>query len=444
MEMRALTQHLALTGALVMSLCLLALLGAASAQAHAVPEDLVPEPEVVVKLKSGANIDAINAQYHTEVKESLPTNESLPASKSLPASESLPDGEDVYLLEIKDNSSPQAKAWRMEHDRQKRLVYAEPNFTVTPSEGSGRFKARVDEDYAGAKPSSTQYAATALGLPCAHKVSRGRGVKVAVLDTGAQRHHPALEANFKGVKRYDFVDNDNLPSDRAVGLDEDGDGLTDELVGHGTHVAGIVDLVAPEAKIMPLRVLNTEGYGDVFTIAKAIVYAQSNGAEVINLSLGSPDYSELLHEVIEDAIESGVVVAAAAGNESSALPHYPAAGDGILYSADGLLAVTSVNQEEKKSDFANYGKWVDIAAPGEDTRSAFPVSKYAYWSGTSMATPFVAGQAALIHAVEGSLDSAGIEKTIHLSARRLYVRDPLYGKLLGAGHADVCASLVRL
>jgi thermitase len=204
-----------------------------------------------------------------------------------------------------------------------------------------------------------------------------------------------------------------------------------------------VELVAPSAKIMPLRVLNTEGYGTVFTIAKAISYAKSNGAEGINLSLGSSSYSRLLEDVVEDATRTGIVVAAAAGNSNTALPHYPAAADGGMSSADGLMAVSSVDRYQKKSDFANYGLWVDIAAPGEDIRSAFPLSVYADWSGTSMATPFISGQAALIRTVDGSLEPAGIEKKIRTSARPLYFQDPVYGEMLGAGHADVCASLLQ-
>jgi subtilisin family serine protease len=135
------------------------------------------------------------------------------------------------------------------------------------------------------------------------------------------------------------------------------------------------------------------------------------------------------------------VVAAAAGNSNSLVPHYPAAGNGVAASADGLVAVTSVSEYQAKSDFANYGTWVDIAAPGEGIRSAFPVSKYAYWSGTSMATPFVSGQAALIHAVYGSLDPVGVEARIRCSARSLLATDPIYAAMLGAGRADVGASL---
>ena len=425
---RVLSQHLALiTGALALALWLLVLLYAAAGPAQASYLVGTSAPgEVVVKLnpQSGATIEQINIAYNTQLKDTLPNTPG------------------VYLLQIPSGKTLEGMLQDMEDDL--RLSYSEPNFIAAPAEaddhsGDARMRARVD----GASPtsSSTQYAASALGLSCAATISLGEGTTVAIIDTGAQLDNPVLQSNFEGVKHYDFVDNDRNPTERAVGLDEDGDGLKDELIGHGTHVAGIVDLVAPEAKIMPLRVLSTEGYGEAFTIAKAIVYAQSKGADVINLSLGSPDYSKLLDEVISDATESGVVVAAAAGNERRSLPQYPAAGDGALASAEGLLAVTAVDKDKKKAGFANYGSWVDIAAPGVDIRSAYPVDQYAYWSGTSMATPFVAGQAALIHSVAPSLDSVGIEKTIRLSAKKYLLADPLYLSQLGAGHADVCASL---
>jgi subtilisin family serine protease len=342
----------------------------------------------------------------------------------------------IYLLEVPAGSSVQKTVSRMAGDQ--RLLYAEPNYIVRMLDGEGRHRSWGVSD---AEPSPQENAASALNLSSAHGISLGKGATVAVLDTGVQLDHPALASNFQDVPRYDFVDNKPAPLDIATGADEDGDGLTDEMVGHGTHVAGIVDLVAPKAKIMPLRVLNTEGTGDEFTIAKAMSYAESNGADVINLSLGSPSQAKLLESVSKDAIEHGVLVVAAAGNSNSAAPMYPAAGSQVGAPSGGLVAVTSVNMYGQKSDFANYGPWVDIAAPGEDVRSAIPVNKYANWSGTSMATPFVSGEAALIHAVYGSLDPAGVAERISCSARPLVDIDPSYAAKLGAGHADAAASL---
>jgi thermitase len=411
-------QRRAVTGALVLALCLLMLSGAASrAQAACGLGSFVPN-QVIVKLDQGATITQINATYGSTVVEQFPGST------------------DVFLLGLPTSSGVKQTVERMASDP--RLLYAEPNFFAQSPEGGGRHKAFGVSDVA---PTSDEYAARALGLERAHDISQGEGTTVAVVDTGAQLDHPALAANFKRVSRYDFVGNDTDPSDRPVGKDADCDGDKDEMVGHGTHVAGIVDITAPKAKIMPLRVLDTEGYGNVFTIAKAVYFAEQNRADVINLSLGSPSRSKLLQEVIEDATANGVVVAAAAGNSNSFVAEYPAAGNGVAASADGLVAVTSVNRYDQKSDFANYGKWVDIAAPGESIRSAFPVSKYAYWSGTSMATPFVSGQAALIHAVYGSLDPAGVEERIRCSARPLLATDPVYAATLGAGRADVGASL---
>jgi thermitase len=416
----AFPQWRAVTGALVLAFCLLILSGAASrAQADCGLGSFVPR-QVIVKLNPilGATVGQINATYGSTTLEPFPGST------------------DVYLLGLPTGSGVTATVEQMVNDP--RLLYAEPNFFAQSPEGGARHRAWGDSDVA---PTSQEYAAQALGLVSAHAISQGKSTRVAVLDTGAQLDHPALKANFKDAWRYDFVEGDENPSDLPVGRDADCDGDKDEMVGHGTHVAGIVDITAPAAKIMPLRVLDTEGYGDVFTIAKAVHFAAQNHADVLNLSLGSPSRSKLLQEVIKDTTANGVLVAAAAGNANSSLAHYPAAGNGVAASADGLVAVTSVNMYEQKSYFANYGTWVDIAAPGEGIRSAFPVSKYAYWSGTSMATPFVSGQAALIHAVNGSLDPAGVEERIRCSARSLLATDPIYAAMLGAGRADVGVSL---
>jgi thermitase len=408
---------------LALALCLLALLIVANpAQALVEGEDFRTD-QVVVKLDPtvGATIQKINADYGlSTLDDSLGTK-------------------GIYLLRVPAGSDTEGMVGRLENDT--RLLFAEPNFVVEAPENPAGDARHDPFGISDTNGTSEQYAASALGLPCAAALSLGLGTTVAVVDTGAQLDHPALDENFDGVARYDFVENDRNPTERAIGLDADGDGLKDEMVGHGTHVAGIVDLVAPSAKIMPLRVLNTEGISDSFTIAKAISYAEDNGANVINLSLGSSSRSRLLREVIKDAIKDGVVVTAAAGNSNTTLPHYPAAGDGTTASVDGLLAVTSVNRYQKKSDFANYGTWVDIAAPGDGIRSTFPISVYANWSGTSMATPFISGQAALIHTLYDSLTPAGVERKIRTSAQPLTLQNPTYVGMLGAGEANVCASL---
>jgi subtilisin family serine protease len=450
---RALPQHLTITGALALSLCLLALLAAGSGQAYALVEDY-KSGQVIVKLADEHAIEEID-NIHEDVPGYKIIDDSF-ASKR------------IYLLKppLDYPGTEEEFANLLETEGPTVVDYAEPNFVADTPEndtvGDGRHRAWGESStFEGDKRTPSDRDATeALGLGCAARISQGRGITVAVLDTGAQLRHPALETNW--TEGYDFVGKgDQNPSDRMVGLDVDRDEKPDELYGHGTHVAGIVDRVAPAAKIMPLRVLNSEGYGDAYTTAKAIAYAQRHEVDVINLSLGTSRFSELLYEMVTRATGDNIAVAAAAGNSNTEDEHYPAAGaSGTQHASplldptkDGLLAVTSVNRYGKKSGFANFGLWVDIAAPGQDIRSAFPTSVYRNWSGTSMATPFVSGQAALIRKVYGRdrLDPAGIETKIREAADDS-IYDPLtydpeylatYAGKLGAGHANVCASIKK-
>jgi thermitase len=248
----AFPQWRAVTGALVLALCLLMLSGAVSrAQADCGPGSFVPH-QVIVKLSPlpGATVEQINATYGSTTLEIFPGSTN------------------VYLLNLPTGSGVTEMVERMASDPH--LLYAEPNFFAQPPEGGARHRAWGVSDLA---PTSEEYASQALGLVSAHAISQGEGTTVAVVDTGAQLDHPALKANFEDAGRYDFVEGDKNPSDRPVGMDADCDGEKDEMVGHGTHVAGIVDIAAPAAKIMPLRVLDTEGYGDVFTIAEAVHFA---------------------------------------------------------------------------------------------------------------------------------------------------------------------------
>jgi subtilisin family serine protease len=211
----------------------------------------------------------------------------------------------------------------------------------------------------------------------------------------------------------------------------------DELYGHGTHVTGIVHLVAPEARLLPLRVLNSDGRGNNFRTASAIVYATRQGADAINLSLGTSQPSALLRQVVGEAAQHGVVVVGAAGNLNMDAKQYPAA-------EACAIAVTSVNARDKKSSFANYGDWIGVAAPGENIYSTFPVNGYAWWSGTSMATPFVAGQAALLRGanLQLTLDEVGL--LIGGTAVSLDRKNPAFRGQLGEGRIDLFASLESL
>jgi subtilisin family serine protease len=315
-----------------------------------------------------------------------------------------------------------------------RLVYAEPNLLAEAPE------AIRSKDWAWGgeddEPYGKQYALTSINLAGAHDLSTGEGTTIAIVDTGVQLTHPALAARITPIQA-DFVDGDDRANDEANGLDDDGDRQVDESTGHGTHVAGIALLVAPGAGIMPVRVLNSDGMGNVFAVAEGILFAAENGAHVINLSLGTTQESDLLEDVIEEAAEDGVLVIAAAGNFGSRQETYPAADE-------CALAITSIGPTDVRSKFANYGSWVDLAAPGESIYSSFPVDGYAWWSGTSMAAPFVTGQAALLLGYDPSLELEDLADLMGGTAHPLDSSRQARRSLLGAGKIDVLASLQTL
>lgn len=304
------------------------------------------------------------------------------------------------------------------------MIYAEPNFRAGSPEASRSHRARPGgEPTPGSDPTRyrSQYAVDNMNLTEAHGVNRGAGSVVAVIDTGVQAGHPMLSGRL--MAGYDFVGRDDNPADSGEG----------KTVGHGTHVAGIVALGAPDAKIMPIRALDPDGRGTTFQIAKAIRYAIRKDADVVNLSLGTSRETELLEDLIgddddDDGGSNGrdAIFVAAAGNDNDSKQQFPAA-------EDGAIAVTSVGQGMTRSGFANYGGWISISAPGDGIHSPFPKNRYAMWDGTSMATPFVAAQAALIRAERPTASSECVIGIIRRTARPLAAN-------LGAGHADAGAS----
>ena len=311
------------------------------------------------------------------------------------------------------------------------VLEAEPNFVHQSPE------ARRVSSWAIGEPSAftAQWAPQALRLPEAHRLSTGAGVRVAVLDSGVDATHPALAGRL--LPGFDFVDFDTDPSEvgsRAANLS----------FGHGTHVAGLVAMAAPGAKIMPLRVLDAEGMGNAWVLAEAMLHAvdpdrnpaTNDGVQVINLSLGSTSRTHILDTIGKLATcaippvvllptdeladpgyngdrdrcnaFSGAVVVAAVGNDASrAVRQYPAA-EGVY----GLLPVGASNAGRQIAPFSNFGPWVDIAAPGDGITSSVPGGGFGTWSGTSMAAPLAAGAAALVRALNPAISPRDITRRL--------------------------------
>jgi thermitase len=252
-----------------------------------------------------------------------------------------------------------------------------------------------------------------MRLPQAFRVTRGAGVTVAVLDTGVDTTHPELASHLIGG--YDFVDNDSDPSEVGVAG-------VDRAYGHGTFVSGLVALAAPDARIMPVRVLDPNGMGDVWRLAKSMVWAAANGADVINLSLGTYTRTHVANELISDLAANGrgIVVVAAAGNAASNIPQFPA-GEG----GSRVLSVAATTPVDTLATFSDFGSWVDAAAPGVSVWSTVPGGQYATWSGTSMATGLASGEAALVRAAYPSFSAQSVIARIANTAKKISGPVPL-------------------
>lgn len=245
--------------------------------------------------------------------------------------------------------------------------------------------------------------------------SAGSGVIVAIIDTGVDPNHPVLKNSL--VTGYDFTRNqsggseagDVTQSTVAV-VDRSGAGRVSQSTvavldqstvavldnpdyaafGHGTMVAGIVHLVAPQAKIMPLKAFHADGSGYNSDILGAIYYAVNHGAKVINMSFNYTSYSKELENAVNYAANRGVICVAAAGNSGLQTKVYPAA-------LKNVINVASTDENDIQSTFSNYGAppvW--LAAPGEGVMTTYPFNTYAAGWGTSFSAPFVTGTSALM------------------------------------------------
>lgn len=257
----------------------------------------------------------------------------------------------------------------------------------------------------------------------------GDGVIVAVLDTGIDVDHPAFAGRL--LPGWNVIDGVDHVRDTRDGVDNDGDNITDEMYGHGTHVAGIVARVAPGAKILPVRVLNDDGIGDAFGLAQGIVFAVTAGADVINLSLSSVTDSQIVRKAVEFAHAEGVVVVAATGNAGHAEPkEFPAA-------IEGVIAVAATGPDDLKAAFSNYGSEIRMSAPGTEIESVLPDGKSGPASGTSMAAPFIAAAAALTIERYPDMTPDEIADRIESASQKIDPLNPEYAGQLGAGRLDL-------
>jgi subtilisin family serine protease len=306
----------------------------------------------------------------------------------------------------------------------------------------------------------SQWGLTKINAPAAWDISTGSGsVVVGVIDSGCDLDHPELAPLL--VNGHDMVDLGTNPTPppgwRFEGDFSGRDAIPDDEVGHGTHVAGTIAALSDngaqvagvgwQTKIMPIKALTrmvrisdgrVSGVGSSADVAAAVRWAADNGAHVINMSLGADASTTVESSAVAYAIGKGVVVVAAMGNDGTANPSYPAA-------YPGVVAVGAVDSADKKASFSQTGAHISLVAPGVGILSTYLAGGTTTMSGTSMATPHVAGVAALIKAVKPSATGAEIADILRDTARPLRdaAADPVPNSSYGHGCLDAQAALTR-
>src|SRR5579871_1031451 len=369
----------------------------------------------------------------------------------------------LYTVDFPDADSAAAARARLERDPNVESVDYDAVATIFPDEEMQELDAEASELASGQSMEAEcgagqagdgksfpndacfkhQWHMRQIGMPAAWKQGNGKGAVVAVIDTGVTKVGDLADTKF--VPGYNFVANN-------ANADDDH--------GHGTHVAGTIAEstnnkvgvagVAYGATIMPLKVLSKSGSGSLGGIAQAIRWAADHGANVINMSLGGPFPAGTLASAVKYAHDKGVVVVAAAGNDGHGKVSYPAR-------YPGVIAVAATQDDGATTFYSNWGPQIDIAAPGGNTRgnpqggvlqhTIVPTdtsrTDYLYFMGTSMASPHVAGVAALVVGA-GVKKPDAVEQILLDTAKKPPSHESATGRVdnhYGAGIVDAGAAL---
>lgn len=302
-----------------------------------------------------------------------------------------------------------------------------------------------------------QYALNLMQANEAHDLATGDpAFPVAIIDTGVDLQHPDLTGNIWVNLGEDANGDGVLNNDDVNNRDDDGNGKRDDFNGwdfvgnsndpddrdfHGTHCAGIASAITNNNRgiasigyscsIMAVR----SGSGMTIQYGyEGIQYAVRAGAKVLSLSWGGYGNSDVARAIVEYAHDHNVVVIAAAGNDNVSQIHYPAG-------YQTIIAVAATDDNDRRAGFSNYGDWIDVSAPGENILSTIPGNRYEYLSGTSMACPYVAGEAILIRSAFPNMSADEVRTIIEEGADNIDENNPNYRGRLGSGRINAFQSL---
>jgi subtilisin family serine protease len=390
-----------------------------------------PAPPSLVFISESAPIALENPATSPPQSNSNSTAEQLPQWREV----KFAAGADLQQIKAKLASDPRVAAVELNYELSIQETPNDPKFKqLWGLNNTGQTDGTPDAD---------------IDAATAWDVQKGsKNVVVAVIDSGVDYRHQDLAANIwnnSGEIAGDGIDNDsNGYKDDLRGYDfinKDSDPMDDN--GHGTHIAGTIGAVgnnrigvvgvSQNASIMPLKVIDSDGWGPVDRIVKGINYATNNGAKVINASFGGSPSSQVMKDAIADANNKGVLFVAAAGNEGNnndRNPNYPAS-----YDLPNIISVAATNDRDRLAGFSNYGKnSVDLGAPGEDILSTVPGNQYNFKTGTSMAAPHVAGAAALLLAQNPNFSAPQLKDSLMKTVDSL---TSLNGKTVSGGRLNL-------
>jgi subtilisin family serine protease len=413
------------------------------------------DAEVLVRFKPGVSeerMEEIAASHNDRVEDEIESVEGLTA--------------------IDDLDDRQAEQVAEEYASLPEVEYAEPNFRIELNDPRGiDYSRSFPQPSAAAGPNDPRFAeqwgllntgqrsgraeADISALAAWEKTQGSKKVVVAVLDSGVDYTHPDLAGNM-----WHRPDDMEMYVDEQLGVMDDSEGFSavesesdpmDEN-GHGTHCAGIVGAegdnnlgivgVNWHVEIMPLKFMGRGGFGSTKDAIEAINYVIARkkdgvNVRVISASWGSPSRSKALEDVIRKAGEADILFIAAAGNDGADAdkrPHYPSG-----YKLPNVLSVAALDRRDELASFSNYGaKGVHVAAPGKEILSTWLGGQYEEHSGTSMATPFVAGVAGLVLSVEPNLSVKELRDRLINTVDKL---DSLKGKVSSGGRVNAARAV---
>lgn len=365
-------------------------------------DDDCSDQTALVRLAPGASIDAFNALYGSTTLDSIPSRQ-------------------IYLLSVPTNYSDFVRAVAGDVD----LLSIEQNCFVTDASPEGG----TQTFFFNTAPNAyqNQPLVDLMELDAAQQVSRGAESIVAVIDTGVSPHPLVAPALLPG---FNFLGGNTQTAEVGDGVDNDGDGLIDEMIGHGTFIAGLVLRVAPDARILPVRVMDDEGFSTTFLLTAGVYYAVDQGAHILNVSMGTITPSLVLGDALAEASSGGALLVASTGNEGNAEPvRYPAG-----YSL--AIAVSATDDFDVRATFANYGALVDLCAPGVLVSSVDITNSFVAASGTSFSAPLVAGTLALLRQIDPGAPVELLRSVLLNNTDSVSAQNPGFEGLLGSGRAN--------